>query len=347
MRVLITGGCGFIGTHATEHFIKTGHEVHVMDDFSRAGTRANYETIKTYGKSVCHSVDIRNYADVTAVFAKHKFDVVLHLAGQTAVTLSVQNPLNDFAINAAGTLHLLEAARRYCPDAPFLYSSTNKVYGSLEGQSIVEKNGRYAYGNGFKGIPEESPLDFHSPYGCSKGVADQYVRDYARIYGMKTVVFRQSCIYGTQQYGVEDQGWVAWFSIAGLLGFPLTIYGDGKQVRDVLYVGDLVGAFQRSIERIDKVKGEIFNVGGGPKNSLSLLELVAILEKRIKGFPKVDFGDWRPGDQKVCIMDIGKAEKMLGWTPKIDAKTGIEKLITWIEKEQGKIAQVFGAKKAA
>ena len=140
---------------------------------------------------------------------------------------------------------------------------------------------------------------------------------------------------------------MAWFSIAGLLGFPLTIYGDGKQVRDVLYVGDLVGAFQRSIERIDKVKGEIFNVGGGPKNSLSLLELVAILEKRIKGFPKVDFGDWRPGDQKVCIMDIGKAEKMLGWTPKIDAKTGIEKLITWIEKEQGKIAQVFGAKKAA
>ena len=216
-----------------------------------------------------------------ALLARHAdADAVLHLAGQVAVTTSVADPRADFEINALGTFNVLEAVRTAAGGRPaVLYSSTNKVYGNLEHVRVVERDGRYAYEDRPVGVDEAEPLDFHSPYGCSKGAGDQYVRDYARIYGLKTVVFRQSCIYGTRQFGIEDQGWIAWFCVAAMTGQPFTIFGDGKQIRDTLWVGDLVDAYERALERIDAVSGEVFNVGGGPANTLSLHELVAMLER--------------------------------------------------------------------
>ena len=249
-------------------------------------------------------------------------DAVLHLAAQVAVTTSVADPRADFEINALGTFNVLEAVRLAGAGPAVLYSSTNKVYGNLEHVHVVERDGRYAYENFPTGVDESEPLDFHSPYGCSKGAGDQYVRDYARIYGLKTVVFRQSCIYGTRQFGIEDQGWIAWFCLATLRGQPFTIFGDGKQIRDTLWVDDLINAYEAAIERIDTVSGEVFNVGGGPSNTLSLLELVAMLEAHFGRKLNPPFADWRPGDQRVFVADIGKAERLLGWRPEVSTARG-------------------------
>ncbi len=333
-RVLVTGGCGFIGAHAAHRCLVLGDEVHVLDNFSRPGTDRNEQRLRAAGPVVTHRADVTDATAVQTVFARHgPFDVVLHLAGQVAVTTSVTDPVADFNANALGTLNVLEATRRHAPGAAFLYSSTNKVYGGMEDVRIEARPRRYAYADLPHGVSETRPLDFHSPYGCSKGAADQYVRDYARIYGLKTVVLRQSCIYGTHQYGIEDQGWVSWFCIAASQGRPITVYGDGKQVRDVLYIDDLVAAYLRVVERIDEAAGHIFNVGGGPGQTLSILELLDRLKERVSEPLQVSFAAARPGDQLVCIMDVRKAQQLLDWAPRVGAAEGVERLLDWINRE--------------
>lgn len=330
-KLLITGGSGFIGSNVSHHFLTKGYEVTVFDNFKRKGTRSNLEWIKSLFPAVTVvEGDIREKNDVlTAVEGQ---DVIVHLAAQVAVTTSVVDPVSDFEINARGTFNLLEAARKQSHKPIIIFSSTNKVYGGMEDIIIEETKTTYQYKDYPNGISESSTLDFHSPYGCSKGAADQYVRDYYRIYGIPTVVFRQSCIYGPRQFGVEDQGWIAWFIIALTQGKNITVYGDGKQVRDVLYIDDLVRLFDLAVDNIDRVKGQIFNVGGGKENTLAVWsEFGPILEKLFKKKIKATFADWRPGDQKVYVSDITKVKKVLGWEPHIRVEDGIKKLFEWIQ----------------
>ncbi len=332
MHVLITGGAGFIGSNAASRFLQRGAQVTIYDNLSRRGSISNLDWLRAqYGANsftLIHA-DLRE-ADRLAEAARGQ-DVILHYAGQVTVTTSVQNPRGDFEDNALGTFNALEAARLSESNPIFLYSSTNKVYGGMEHIALVERDNRYAYRDYPHGISEELPLDFHSPYGCSKGTGDQYVRDYARIYGLRTVVFRQSAIYGPRQFGIEDQGWLAWFMIAAVTGKPITIYGDGKQVRDVLYVDDLIDAYELAIEKIDRTAGQIFNVGGGANNALSIWTETGLLLEKIMGRAiPVKWGDWRPGDQRICVMDIRKAQSMLGWSPKVGTTEGVQKLYQWI-----------------
>jgi CDP-paratose 2-epimerase len=257
--------------------------------------------------------------------------VVLHLAGQTAVTTSVLNPRSDFQDNALGTFNVLEAARHAEPSPVVLYASTNKVYGEMTETEVVEEETHYAYADRPHGVSEAQPLDFHSPYGCSKGAGDQYVRDYARIYDVPTVVLRQSCIYGPRQMGVEDQGWVAWFVIAAVQEEPITIYGDGKQVRDVLYIDDLLNVYDAAVEQIEDVKGEVYNVGGGPEHTMSIwAEFRPLLEDLVGRSIPVTYDDWRPGDQRIFVSDIRKAEDELGWHPHVGVREGLRRLHAWV-----------------
>jgi CDP-paratose 2-epimerase len=325
MKILITGGLGFIGINAAKYF-STDNEIHIVDNVSRKGNMENYETISNNKNITLHVKDIRNFFDIEDVFKKIQPDVVLHLAGQVAVTFSVTNPREDFEINALGTFNILESIRLHSPNTTLLFASTNKVYGNYQ-SDLIEEEKRYSYVfDG--GVNEETSLDFHSPYGCSKGSADQYVRDYSRIYGLKTVVLRQSCIYGQNQFGIEDQGWVAWFTIASTFGKKFFIYGDGKQVRDVLHIDDLINLYETIINNIDKCKGQIFNVGGGEDNTLSLLELLNTLGKQ--NTLNYQYSDWRPGDQKIYVSDITKLKNTIGWTPKIGVEEGLEKLQSWV-----------------
>ena len=331
-KVLITGCAGFIGSHLVSFFVKNGDMVIGIDNLSRKGSQSNLDWLMKNQKSnfVFYKEDICNFPNIVEIFKKNKgIDLIIHEAAQVAVTTSVANPREDFEINALGTFNLLEATRLYAPNAFFEFASTNKVYGEMEDVQVVERNGRYEYETQTKGIAEKYCLDFHSPYGCSKGVADQYVHDYSRIYGLRTVVLRQSCIYGTRQFGVEDQGWVAWFIIASILGRPITIYGDGKQGRDILWIDDLVDAYVKCYESADKVSGKIFNVGGGSQNILSLLELVDYLKEEGILAQTPAFSDWRPGDQKIFVCDIDKIFNVLGWKPSISPREGIKKLILW------------------
>ena len=268
-------------------------------------------------------------------------DVVYHFAGQVAVTTSVIDPRKDFEINALGSFNVLEAARLAKVPPIVFYSSTNKVYGGMSDISVVKSDSSYKYEHLPNGIAETNNLDFHSPYGCSKGSADQYFRDYFRIFGLRTVVFRQSCIYGTRQFGIEDQGWVAWFTIAALLGKEITVYGDGMQVRDVLYVGDLINAYELALERIDITAGQIYNVGGGTHNSMSLLELLEILKRQLGTSVKYALGDWRPGDQKVYISNIEKAELDFYWQPKTLPDAGVEILVNWARENLFELKKLF------
>jgi CDP-paratose 2-epimerase len=329
-RLLITGGAGFIGFHSARLFSQAGWRVTVLDNLSRRGTQSNAELLQSSHHCKLLKCDIRNAADVAAAVREAAPDAILHLAGQVAVTTSVVNPREDFEINALGTLNVLEATRSLCPHVPFLFSSTNKVYGKMESVGVIERNGRYEYESLMEGIPETFPLSFHSPYGCSKGAADQYVLDYHRVFGPQTIVFRQSCIYGTHQYGIEDQGWVAWFSIAAALGKKITIYGDGKQIRDVLDVRDLVQAYMLAIERHHEVAGEAFNVGGGPVNTLSLLELLDYIQTARGIKIPLSYDDWRPGDQRVFVCNIEKAKRLLGWQPQVHVRDGVLHLIDWV-----------------
>jgi CDP-paratose 2-epimerase len=314
-RILITGGAGFLGVNAATRMVESGWHVTVLDNLSRPGTERNlkwlitqYPTETTFVKE-----DVRN-ASALSEHVKNQ-DAILHLAGQVAVTTSLLDPVTDFDINAGGTLNLLEATRKHNPEAAFVFASTNKVYGKLENNNVACK--------------ESQPIDFHSPYGCSKGAADQYVRDYARCFHMNTVVLRQSCIYGAHQYGTEDQGWVAHFVHSILNHRPLTIYGDGMQVRDLLDARDLSALYLAAIDNIDKTRGEVYNVGGGPPNQRNLLEVIEQIGELTHSRPSFTFSDWREGDQVFYVSDIAKAKQDLGWEPQIPFDRGLMDLIVW------------------
>ncbi len=333
-RILITGGAGFIGCNAARFFRARNWAVTVLDNLSRQGTDKNLGWLRDSTTFDFEQADIRDRAAVDRILSQGRFDAVLHLAAQVAVTTSVVDPGTDFAVNAMGTFNVLDAIRRYCPEAVFINASTNKVYGKIAGAEYELAGSRYAYVNRPFGISESEPLDFLSPYGCSKGAADQYALDFARIYQIPATSFRQSCIYGPRQFGVEDQGWVAWFAIASLLGRDITIFGDGKQVRDVLHVEDLVRAYEAAIRSPDKVAAQAFNVGGGPGQLLSLLDLVAMLEKRFQRRIPLKWDEWRPGDQRIYVSDIRKLDTVLGWKPEIDVGSGITQLTDWVAQNR-------------
>jgi CDP-paratose 2-epimerase len=333
---LVTGGAGFIGSNYVHRLLQRGENVTIYDNLIRAGASKNLAWLEeTFGKNGSRLIvgDVADAALLTD--AARDADVIVHLAGQVAVTTSIIHPREDFEANALGTFNTLEAARASGRDPVFVYASTNKVYGGMEDVPLAEEPTRWRYADLEHGCPETQPLDFHSPYGCSKGTGDQYVRDYARIYGMRTVVMRQSCIYGPRQFGIEDQGWVAWFIIAAVMGRPITIYGDGKQVRDVLHVDDLLDAYDAAIEKIDLAAGRVYNIGGGPENVMSIwAEFGPMLERLLGRKIEVARGDWRPGDQKVFYADIYKAERELGWKPQIGVERGVERLFEWVKENQ-------------
>ncbi|NWF80337.1 MAG: GDP-mannose 4,6-dehydratase [Chloroflexi bacterium] len=335
MRILITGGAGFIGCNLAHRLLARGHRVTVFDNLSRPRTPYNLDWLELFADDAPGALafirgDVRDARAVAA--AADGVEAIVHLASQVAVTSSVQDPRTDFEVNALGTFNVLEAARRNPARPAVLYASTNKVYGGMEELAIVEEPTRYRYRDLPHGVAETQPLDFHSPYGCSKGAGDQYVRDYHRIYGLPTVVFRQSAIYGPRQFGVEDQGWAAHFVIAAQTGRPITIYGDGKQVRDMLYIDDLIDLYELALDRMDVVAGQIYNVGGGPANSLAIWSEFQPLLSRLAGHPiaPARFGPWRPGDQRVCVLDIRKAERELGWRPQVGLEQGMARLWQWV-----------------
>lgn len=327
---LVTGGAGFIGSNYVHRLLARGEKVTIYDNLSR--TKRNIEWLKSeFGENAFDLIiaDVRDAYRITE--AAKTSDVVAHLAGQVAVTTSVTNPRDDFESNALGTFNVLEAARLSGRNPIVLYASTNKVYGGMEEVELFEEPTRWRYKDLVNGCPETQPLDFHSPYGCSKGTGDQYVRDYARIYNLPTVVFRQSCIYGPRQFGIEDQGWVAWFIIAAVMGRAMTIYGDGKQVRDILHVNDLINAYDLAVEKIDIAKGQVYNLGGGPANVMSIWAEFGPKLEGMLGKPIVPArGDWRPGDQRVFYADVSRAQRELGWTPNISVDEGVQMLFDWV-----------------
>ena len=332
----VTGGAGFIGVNYVYRLLERGESVTIYDNLSRAGNLLNLKWLRgNFGENSFFLIegDVRDYEFLRN--SAQDADVIVHLAAQVAVTTSVSDPRDDFECNALGTFNVMEAARLSVKNPIVLYASTNKVYGGMEDVKIGEADNAYSYSDFPNGIHETFPLDFHSPYGCSKGAGDQYVRDYHRIYGIPTVVFRQSCIYGPRQFGVEDQGWIAWFTIAAETGKPISIYGDGKQVRDVLFVGDLLDAYDVAIENIDTVSGEVFNIGGGIRNMLSVWYKFGPMLEELRGAPiPVKYGDWRPGDQKIYVSDIRKAQRLLNWNPKTSVREGVEKIYYWVHKNR-------------
>ncbi|MCD4739326.1 MAG: GDP-mannose 4,6-dehydratase [Anaerolineae bacterium] len=334
MHYLVTGGAGFIGSNYVWRRLQRGDRATVYDNLSRPGAVANLAWLRSeFGADAFTFIhgDVRDAPLLTAT--ARDADLILHLASQVAVTTSVAQPRADFESNALGTFNVLEAARLSGRAPIVLYASTNKVYGSMEQLVVEEGATRYRYRDYPYGISETQPLDFHSPYGCSKGAGDQYVRDYARIYELPTVVFRQSCIYGPRQFGVEDQGWIAWFIIAALLGKPITICGDGKQVRDVLYITDLLDAYDAAVARIDQVAGEIFNIGGGPEQVLAIWsEFGPLLAELLGREIPVARDSWRPGDQRIYVSDIRKAQRVLGWEPQVSVRAGVARLYEWVVK---------------
>jgi len=331
MKIFVTGGAGFIGCNCSKYFMDKGHEVVVFDNLSRAGADLNLSWLKSSGDFRFIEGDIRDFGMLQKYFEDNpNVDVVFHFAAQTAVTTSIVNPQEDFEINALGTLNLLESIRNSNIDPIIIYSSTNKVYGSLEYLRTRLNGMGYELVDYPLGISEDFQLDFHSPYGCSKGVADQYMRDYHRIYGMKTVVFRQSCIYGPRQFGVEDQGWVAWFIICALKKTPITIYGDGNQVRDILYIDDLIDAYSKAVHKIELAQGNIYNIGGGATNQLSLLQLIDMIKNQAGMAVKYEFDSLRQGDQKIFFSDNTKLKIDLNWEARTRYQNGIENLFDWI-----------------
>lgn len=339
MHVVVTGGAGFIGSNLAAAYLRGGHRVTVLDSLYRPGTERNLAWLEAQPGAerlgYVHG-DVRDAALVEEVVGASDVQLVFHFASQTAVTTSVARPREDFEINLLGTINVLEAARRsraFTPPA-VLFTSTNKVYGSLAGRGVVEDETRYRFADprlDHNGVGEDEPLDFHSPYGCSKGAADQYMRDYARIYGLRTVVFRMSCIYGPRQFGNEDQGWVAHFLIAAATGKPITIYGNGKQVRDLLFVDDLVRAFQAAAERIDTTAGRVYNVGGGRANSISIWRELGPRLEALVGRPlRPPLDDWRPGDQPIYVSDTTAAARDFDWTPQVSVDEGLARIWDWI-----------------
>jgi len=336
MTWLITGGCGFVGTNLADALLGRGEDVVIIDNLSRAGARENLTWLRSRHGADWQFVeaDVRDTEAIAQVVQDTKPRALAHLAGQVATTTSLKNPRGDFEINALGTLNVLEAVRLHSPTTILLYSSTNKVYGSLAQFRYEETATRYVLPDYPNGLDEGLPLDGHSPYGCSKLAADQYVRDYHRTYDIPTVVFRHSSMYGGRQFTTYDQGWIGWFCLKALEmkdpGAPaFTISGTGKQVRDVLYADDLVSAYLRAAAESSQTAGQIYNIGGGPANSLSLLELFALLERSVGVTMRFRRLDWRPGDQKVFIADYRKAQRDFGWSPSIDVESGVRSMIEW------------------
>lgn len=336
MKLLITGGCGFLGSNLAVEALRRGDELVVFDNLSRLGSIDNLLWLRGQGDFRHVHGDIRNANDVTRLVQEFRPDAVFHLAGQVAMTTSIANPRLDFEINVQGTFNLLEAVRQYAPEAAAIYSSTNKVYGGLEQYTYRETETRYECTDKPNGFDETIPLEFQSPYGCSKGAADQYMLDYARIFGLKTVVFRHSSMYGGRQFATYDQGWVGWFCQKAvetkkvLLKEQFTISGSGKQVRDVLNAEDMKRLYVAAINNIDKAKGQAFNIGGGIENSLSLLELFALLEKFTSTKLRYTHLAVRESDQRVFVADITKANRLLDWAPVVDKETGVSRMVEWV-----------------
>jgi CDP-paratose 2-epimerase len=333
-RVLITGGAGFIGTNLADRLAREGAEILVFDNLSRKGVEENYGWLKTRhrGRLTLLQGDVRD-ADAVRDAVKTT-DQVFHFAAQVAVTSSLVDPHEDFAVNAEGTLNVLEAVRRKSQRPFLIYTSTNKVYGGLGDLPLVQMQTRHSPADPQlrqAGVSERQPLDFCSPYGCSKGAADQYVLEYARTFGLPACVFRMSCIYGPHQHGTEDQGWVAHFLIRALQEEEITIYGDGRQVRDLLFVDDLVDAFLAASQKIGAVSGQAFNIGGGPGNVFSLLEMIQLIGQVAHGAPPVAFAEPRPSDQLYYVSDTRKFQKFTGWKPRVGVKEGVAHLHAWLK----------------
>ena len=337
MRYLITGGCGFVGSNVALKVLDKNEELIVADNLSRIGSTNNLEWLKSKGKLKFYNIDVRNAFDVEKLIKETKPDVIFHLAGQVAMTTSIENPRLDFQTNVVGTFNVLDSIVKYSPDTIIIYSSSNKVYGDLEYLDYKETHTRYIcleYPNGFN---ENLRLDFHSPYGCSKGAADQYLLDFSRIYNIRSIVFRHSTMFGGRQFSNFDQGWIGWFiSVALSIKYgrqkeKFTINGNGKQVRDVLYTDDIVNLYFKAVENIKSAKGNAFNIGGGVKNSLSLLELFSILEGMLDIEMNYIELDPRESDQKVFIADNNKANEVIGWEPKIEKELGIKKMVEWMD----------------
>lgn len=341
MKILITGGCGFLGSNLASYGIKNGYDITVFDNLSRFGSSSNLEWLKSLGKFTFVHGDIRSKNDVECLIKKGNFDAVFHLAGQVAMTTSIDNPYKDFEINSLGSLNVLVSIRKYSPNTAVLYSSTNKVYGDLEQYNYEIQGKRYVCKEFPNGFNESLTLDFHSPYGCSKGCADQYMLDFHRIFGLKTVVFRHSSMYGGRQFATYDQGWVGWFVQKAIEKKnnpkcePFTISGNGCQVRDILHADDMIRLYYSALDNIDKIAGNAFNIGGTMKQSLSLLELFDFLNNEL-GI-KMEYTQLSPreSDQKVFVADTTKAKKMFEWEPKVSAEEGIKKMILWIESLKG------------
>jgi CDP-paratose 2-epimerase len=336
MKLLVTGGCGFLGSNLVSHAMEQKYDITVFDNLRRTGSAENLSWLKAQGNFEFVHGDIRNKNDVECLLKKG-FDAVFHLAGQVAMTTSIEDPYYDFEINVVGTLNLLEAVRKYNKDAVVLYSSTNKVYGDLEQYEYLENDTRYVCSQYPKGFDEMVPLDFRSPYGCSKGSADQYMLDYHRMFGLKTGVFRHSSMYGSRQFATYDQGWVGWFCQKAIDLYknpvlePFTISGNGKQVRDILHAEDMVRLYFDALAYNDRIKGEAFNIGGSMEQSLSLLELFEILDVYLGIKMKFTQLPVRASDQKVFVADISKINERIGWKPKISARAGIGKMLEWVK----------------
>jgi CDP-paratose 2-epimerase len=333
--VVITGGSGFIGANLAGRLLADGETVVLYDNLSREGVEKNFEWLReTYGSQVTLEVGDTRDAKALAETVRNA-SAVFHFAAQVAVTTSLSKPRFDFEVNALGTLNLLDALRGMSDPPPLVFTSTNKVYGSLQDVELRERAGRYEpvdAGLRATGIGEGQRLEFYSPYGCSKGTADQYVLDHARMYGLPAVVFRMSCIYGPHQFGTEDQGWVAHFLIQAMEGRPITIYGDGKQVRDILFVNDLVEALLQARQKAAKLAGHAFNIGGGAGNTISLLELVQLIARVEGSEPRITWDDWRPGDQRYYVSDFSRFQEATGWTPRVGVNEGIERLYAWLQE---------------
>jgi CDP-paratose 2-epimerase len=331
-RVLIVGGAGFIGANLAHRLLSSGARVRILDNLSRRGAERNLAWLQASHGDLLELAagDVRDPAAVAR--AVRGAAAVFHLAAQVAVTTSLVDPVHDFDVNARGTLHLLEAARREAPPPFLLFTSTNKVYGALEDVRLADAGSRYAPVDPAlrRGISEARGLAFHSPYGCSKGAAEQYVLDWARTYGLPATVFRMSCIYGTRQMGTEDQGWVAHFLIQAMAGRPITLYGDGKQARDLLYVDDLVDALLLARERPREVAARAFNIGGGPENTASLLELLDLIDELEGARPRVRFEGWRLADQRWYVSDPSAFGALTGWSPRTGVREGVARLHAWL-----------------
>ena len=338
MKYMITGGCGFLGSNIASQVLNQKDELLVYDNLSRVGGEENLKWLESLGKFEFVKANTNDFETLSNVVKRYQPDVIYHLAGQVAMTTSISNPRLDFETNALGSFNVLESVRQFSPDTVVVYSSTNKVYGDFEYLHYDETSTRYVCKEFPQGFDESVHLDFHSPYGCSKGSADQYMLDWSRIFGLKTIVFRHSSMYGARQFGTYDQGWISWFCQKAIetkydKNTTFTISGNGKQVRDVLHAEDMIKLYISAPKHIDRAKGQVFNIGGGFNNSLSLLELFEFLEKELN--VKLNYTQLPPreSDQKIFVADIKKANEIFEWKPQVSKEEGIRKMLTWVDRE--------------